>query len=137
MLRVNLNRPAKFDSVSFTRSDLLKIGAKAIDTIIRRCDRGRNVNDRPAKPLSAKYRAKKEAQGQPGIRNLSNSGSMLGSLTIVEADQSKVVLGFTRRSELVKAEKNDQRDPWFGLSKNDEAVVGQFAGRLLQNKVQH
>ena len=58
MIRVNLNKPAKFDSVSFTRADLLKIGAKAIDTIIRRCDRGRNVNDRPAKPLSAKYRAK-------------------------------------------------------------------------------
>jgi hypothetical protein len=135
VVKINLLRPARLQAVSFTRSDLLKIGAKAIESVQNRCARGQNVNDRRSKPLSARYRAKKEKMGQPGIRNEMFSGSMLGALTVVEADQQHVTVGFTRQAELVKASKNQDRDPWFGLSRNDEGKVLLYAERLLQNKV--
>ena len=134
MLRVRLIKPKRFEALTFTRSDLVRIGAKAIETVTQRCARGQNVNDRASKPLSASYRAKKIALGQPGIRNEMFSGSMLGALTVVEADQNHVTVGFTRQAELVKASKNQDRDPFFGLSKGDEAKVVYFAERLLLNK---
>lgn len=135
MIRVNLVRPKRYDAVSFDRRDLVKIGAKAIETIQKRCARGMNINDRPAKPLSSRYRAKKARMGQPPIRNLMFSGSMLGALTVVEATNDRVTVGFTRQAELVKAQKNDARSPWFGLSKSDEAKVVRFADDILARKV--
>lgn len=134
MIRINLVRPKRYADVSFNRRDLLKIGAKAIETIQKRCARGQNVNDRPMKPLSAKYRQKKAAIGQPPVRNMMFSGSMLGALTVVEASNDRVTVGFTRQAELAKAQKNDQRSPWFGLSKNDEAIVARFAESILSRK---
>jgi hypothetical protein len=134
VIRVNLIKPTSLQSYNLTRADLLKIGAKTIDTIQKRCSRGQNLNDRPSKPLSARYQAKKERMGQPGIRNEMFSGSLLGSMTIVEADQTHVTVGFTRQAERVKARKNQDRSPWFGISKNDEAVVLRYADQLLQQR---
>lgn len=134
MIRVNLIRPKRYADVSFDRRDLLRIGAKAIEAIQKRCARGQNINDRPMKPLSAKYRNKKAAIGQPAIRNMMFSGSMLGALTITETSNDRVTVGFTRQAELAKAQKNDQRSPWFGLSKNDEAIVARFADDILSKK---
>lgn len=134
MIRLNLVRPKRLQAVEFTRDDLVRIGGKVIDTVQKRCGRGQNVNDRRSKPLSASYRAKKVALGQPGVRNQMFSGSMLGALTTVKADQSQVTVGFTRQAELAKASKNQDRDPWFGISKNDEGIVLAYAERLLQSK---
>jgi hypothetical protein len=134
MIRVNLIKPGRLAGVSLERHDLIKIGAKAIDVIQKRCARGVNVNDRPSRPLSPGYRRKKVDKGKPGIRDLMSSGSMLGALTITEATNSRVVVGFTRQAELIKAQKNDDRDPWFGLSRNDEGQVGMFADRILLAK---
>lgn len=134
MIRLNLVRPKQFAAIEFTRQDLIQIGAKAIDSITKRVALGIDANDRPAKRLSAGYRRKKTAKGQPGIRNLMYSGSMLGSMTITEATNNRVVIGFNRRSELIKAQTNQARDPWFGLSSNDEAKTLLFADQLLARK---
>src|SRR4051794_37686499 len=106
MVRLNLIKPTKLESVNFTRADLVKIGAKAISTIQKRCARGQNLKDREAKPLSKSYAEKKRKIGQPAKRNLMYSGKMLGAMTVVEANKDKVVVGFTSQRELVKASKN-------------------------------
>ena len=134
MLRVNLIKPKKLEALAFTRADLVRIGAKAIESVTKRVALGLNEQDRTMKPLSASYRAKKVKMGQPGIRNMMLSGSMLGALTVVEADNNHVTVGFTRQAELAKASKNQDRSDWFGLSKSDEAKVMFFAGRILANK---
>ncbi|MBN9658638.1 MAG: hypothetical protein J0H49_10705 [Acidobacteria bacterium] len=85
-------------------------------------------------PLSARYRAKKARMGQPAVRNLMFSGSMLGSLTVVEATANKAVIGFTRRAELAKAIANQNRAAWFGLSKSDEQNVENYADRMVRSK---
>ena len=42
MIHINLVKPNHYADVGFTRTDLLKIGAKAIDVMQRRCARGVN-----------------------------------------------------------------------------------------------
>lgn len=139
MVRINLVRPPRLEAVSFSRSDMQRIGLKARQQITERVTRGTGLNGRQMKPLSKKYREKKEKLGQPGIRNLQFSGSLLGAMTIVEVGADRVVIGFTRAAELAKAQKNQDRTPWFGLSttgaSNDEAVVLFFAERILQSKL--
>jgi hypothetical protein len=85
-------------------------------------------------PLTGRRRS---PWGQPGIRNLMLSGSMLGAMTIVEADQTHVTIAFTRQAELAKASKNQDRDRWYGISKNDEGKILVFADRILLNKSSH
>jgi hypothetical protein len=134
MIRVNLRRPVKYEAVNFTEADLKKIGAKAIELVRNRCARGQNLRDKNAKRLSPKWAKKKADMGQPPIRNMMFSGSMLGAMTLVELNQNHVTVGFTRQAELNKAGKNQDRDPWFGLSKSDEDKLLLFADRILKGK---
>ncbi len=140
MLKVAMSKPSSkgkqlFANVEFSRADMLKIGAKAIGCITDRVKLGRNVNDRQMKSLRKNYAKKKAAMGQPPIRNMMYSGSMLGSLVVVRADDKSVEIGFTRQSELAKAQTNQDRSDWFGASDNDEGKIGLFAEKLLKNKL--
>ena len=132
MIFVNLNLGQLFlRKPSITRSDWIKIGGKAIQTITQRLAQGRGVDDRRMKPLSPAYAARKRSIGSTPIRNMMFSGAMLGAMGIVKTTESSVVIGFTRRSELIKATMNQSRSAWYGLSKKDEEVVGRFAKTLI------
>jgi hypothetical protein len=134
MIKFTLLRPPPLQMVDLNVSDMRRIGARAIQSVQERCAKGLNVNDRRAKPLSKNYQKKKLEKGQPGIRNLMYSGAMLGALTIVESSTNRVVIGFTRMAEQIKAAANQEKDPWFGLSNNDQGKVEQFADRVLQDR---
>jgi len=135
MIRISLVRPKKYDAVTFDRRDLLKIGAKAIQVVTTRVSRGVGLNDRRMKPLSPQWAAAKRKLGQPPIRNMMFSGSMLGAMTVVEAQDDRVMIGFTRQSENAKASANQDRTPWYGVSRNDEAVIYRYADDLLRAKL--
>ena len=136
MIRINLVKPRRLEAIEFTTSDMKKIGLYVRQQVTERVLKGLDVNDRMMKPLSKAYKAKKEAMGQPGIRNMQLSGAMLGSMDVVEVSASRVVVGFDRRAELVKAQINDDRkgSRWYGLSPQNGAKVEYFAERLLVNK---
>lgn len=65
----------------------------------------------------------KQSLGKSGRRDLELSGRMLGAITIVELSDNRVVIGFTRDLEMLKAQGNDERSEWFGLSPNDGSLV--------------
>lgn len=134
MLNINLSKIKKLSAIEFTRQDMIKVGARAVQSIQERVGKGLGTRDRPMRPLSASYRTKKTGMGQPGIRNLMFSGSMLGALTLVEVTNKKAVIGFTKRSEQAKAVANELRSPWYGLSKSDEQNVLNYADRLARSK---
>lgn len=135
MLRIQLGKSPKFEAVNFDRRDLLRIGAKAIELIQKRVSHGLGLTDRKMKPLSKSYAARKRKLGQPPIRNLMFSGSMLGSMTIIQASDNKVVIGFTRQAEVRKAAGNQSRSPWFGISPKDEQSLETFAWAILRRKL--
>lgn len=135
MLRIHLGKAPKYDAVNFDRRDLIRIGAKAIELVQRRVSKGIGLNDRKMPPLSAAYAAAKKKLGQPGVRNMMFSGSMLGAMTIIQAGNNRVVVGFTRQEEVRKAQKNQDRAPWFGLSARDEEQLVAFADGILRRKL--
>lgn len=134
MIRFTITKPKGLGSVDLNVSDMRKIGAKCIESVQLRVAKGLNVNDSRAKRLCKSYEKKKLEKGKPGIRDLMYSGAMLGALTIVESSTNHVVIGFTRMAEQIKAAANQERDPWFGLSRNDMGKVEQFADRVLQDR---
>jgi|SRR5581483_4553706 len=134
MVRIGLVKPKPLKAETFTKADLVKIGAKLIDSVQKRCERGQDANDSKMKPLSKGYAEKKAKMGQPAIRNMMFSGSMLGAMTITKASDDQVTIGFTRQAELVKAQKNQDRSNWFGISPSDEDKTLYYAGRLLESK---
>jgi hypothetical protein len=136
MISMRLIKPARLEPLEFTTSDMKKIGLYVRQQVTERALKGLDVRDRTMKPLSKSYKKKKEAMGQPGIRNMQLSGAMLGSMDVVEVSAGRVVVGFDRRAELVKAQVNQDRkgSDWYGLSPANAAKVEYFAERLLDNK---
>jgi len=135
MIRLNPVKPKKLDAVEFTRQDMMKIGLKARQWITERVEKGLGVDGRQMKKLSSSYRERKEKLGQPGVRNMLFSGSMLGSMDIVDCRDGSVTLGFDRAAELVKARVNQDREEWFGVDDNTEGKVMYFADRLMDDKL--
>jgi hypothetical protein len=132
MLSFKVDVPKLKSPIQVTRQDMLKIGAKAIQTLTERVAKAQGVNDQRMKKLTPPYKTRKTQIGQPGIRNLMYSGAMLGALSIVDSSDKRVVIGFTRQGERKKAEYNQQKDPWFGISRRDSRVLQDFATRLLK-----
>ena len=58
---------------------------------------------------------------------------MLGALQIISRTDRTITIGFVREGERQKAEWNQARDPWFGLSPADRAAVIQYARSLVSN----
>jgi hypothetical protein len=137
MIKVNLIKPKRLESVEFTTADMKRIGLYVRQVVTERVLKGLDVQDRSMKPLSKAYAKKKMAMGQPGIRNMQLSGAMLGSMDVVSVSAGQAVVGFDRRAELVKAEINQDRkgSQWYGLSPQNEVKVAYFAERLLDNKM--
>jgi len=75
----------------------------------------------------ANYAAYKIALGKSGLRDVELSGKMLNAISIVGMTATSVTVGFTREAEHEKAKGNQARDPFFGLSPNDRAIVSAVA----------
>lgn len=136
MIHINVTIPKLNLNTGFSRTEMIKIAAKAIQTIQNRLAKALGINDRKMKKLSPAYAKKKASIGQPAVRNLMFSGAMQGAMGVVEASTNRAVIGFTRRSETAKAEWNQKRSPWYGISRRDEEMIMQFADRVFKNRKQ-
>jgi hypothetical protein len=115
--------------VSFSESDLHEIGEYAVQAIKDRNALGVDIFDHSAKPLSDRYRKRKEKLGRPGIRDVRLTGNMLGSLQVTEASAGHVVISVKGSTPYRKGIFNQNIDPWFGLSPEDEH-------RILSEKIE-
>jgi hypothetical protein len=122
------------DMLDFSEQEMLQLAGQAIQVLNEQVSQGLGANGRPMRSLSRKYRAKKIAKGQPGIRNLEFSGAMLRSLAPGGATTNSIYIGFANDSQNAKAVANENRANWFGLSKLNEEKVDRLADRLLRNK---
>jgi hypothetical protein len=73
----------------------------------------------------------KRAMGKSGLRDLEESGQMLGAMTVVVNRPGRIELGFTDEIAEKKAEGNQDLTPWFGLAQSTDvppvtAMVNQF-----------
>ncbi len=134
MIKLRLLKTSNVQQVKLDRQDLTRIAAYAMQLIRKRCALAMDIKEKSAKPLSKSYAARKKKLGQPPVRNLMFSGAMLGAMTVTQTTDDSITIGWTRRAELIKATKNQQRSPWFPLSKHEEDAVITFASKLLKDK---
>jgi hypothetical protein len=108
---------------AFTSEQMQEIGTFAVQVIKDRVAGQKDVFDAPAKPLQPKYAKRKAAKGLPPVRDLRFTGNMLGSVQVVESDETHVKVGIKGSTPFRKGIFNQNIDPWFGLSNNDDHRV--------------
>lgn len=109
--------------------------AQAVN-IQRRARDGIGLDDAPMPAYSQAYARLKQKSGrEAAIRNLSWSGSMLRAIALerveVESTGPVAVLGFSTQKQEEIARYNQQRTPWFGISRQDAAILQRIAERRL------
>lgn len=145
--------------ISFAAVQMYQLGNVAIGVLKERVAKGVGSDDSPMPPLSAKrapifykgkfvgaggYAGAKAAMGGSPIRNLYGPGEkgtgpwakghMLDNLSVRKVSDSQVQIGFTTDWARGKAQKNEQRSPWFAFSGGDMTRILAFAQEQLWPK---
>jgi hypothetical protein len=110
---------------AFTSEQMQEIGTFAVQVIKERVAGQKDVFDAPAKPLQPKYAKRKAAKGLQPVRDLRFTGNMLGSVQVdnENVDATHVTVRVKGSTPFRKGIFNQNIDPWFGLSNNDDHRV--------------
>ena len=109
---------------------LNRSGEKTRETILNRTSRG--VGLRGAfKQYSPDYREFRNSQGRGTKPDLNFSGRMLSNLDVERKGRNKVIVGFKRKEERLKAEQNQKTRPFIGVTSSEQTeVVKSFVKQL-------
>lgn len=136
-VRVNANNfTRRIESAAkFSAGQMREIGQYAIEVMKERDARGVNIFDQPMKPLGAKYADRKRREGKNPIRNVRFSGNLLGSIDVIEANDSSVKVSVKGATPYRKGIFNQNIDPWFGLSEHDATRILDKAQTILGENI--
>jgi len=110
---------------------LNRSGEKTREIILMRTERG--VGLRGAfKKNSPGYREYRNSQGRGTKPDLNFSGRMLSNLDVERKGRNKLVVGFKRREEKLKAEHNNKTRPFIGVTSTEEKSIIQTFARQLE-----
>jgi hypothetical protein len=109
---------------------LNRSGEKTREIILMRTERG--VGLRGAfKKYSPGYREYRNSQGRGTKPDLNFSGRMLSNLDVERKSNNIIIVGFKRKEERVKAEKNQKTRPFIGVTSSEQSqVVKSFVRQL-------
>jgi hypothetical protein len=110
---------ARFVVNPFTPQRMAEIAAPVAKSIVDRIYRGENLNDLPAKPLSARYARAKQIKGRQPIRNWVWGGYTLAALHVLDTRDNQALIGFSDPLSNKKAYINNAREQQFGTSRRD------------------
>jgi hypothetical protein len=111
------------DPPGFTVDQMRGLGVGIINEMEARMDRGDNIYDQQAKPLSARHAKAKIRIGANPIRDFRYTGLALGSLVVLDASAFLVKVGFNNSLAYQHALFAQNIDPEFGLSPKDQSEV--------------
>ncbi len=110
---------------------LNRSGEKTREAILNRTARG--VGLRGAfKQYSPGYREFRNSQGRGTKPDLNFSGRMLSNLDVERKGRNRLVVGFKRREEKLKAEHNNKTRPFIGVTSTEEKSIIQTFARQLE-----
>jgi hypothetical protein len=133
---------------------MLQLGRAGLAHVKQRVAQGVGLEDSPMRPLkqyrrivgrSGKvvnlgpvrgYPGRKLKAGKRDIRDLNFTGAMLENLSVRNASENEVRIGFTTKLARQKALANQQREPWLGWSASDSKAVVDKAQQVFKNSVQ-
>jgi hypothetical protein len=117
------------EAPEFSADQMHAIADYGIEVMKDRLHRGVNVFDQPAKPLGEKYARRKSRLGKQPVRDMLLTGNTVGSIQTLEFSANHAKISIKGSTPYQKALFNQNIDPEFGLSDNDEV-------RLLTEKIQ-
>jgi hypothetical protein len=122
---------ARFVYRPLSIAQMTNVGNRVIAEVVkRRIGRAVNVDDVPAKALSARGRRGqryfyiKKAKGLPPIRDMVLTGDTMRALRVVDARANQVKIGFDNPRAAHIAAMNQNRDPMFWFSAADHPLIG-------------
>lgn len=106
-------------------------------SIRKRLNRGVGVLDQKMPAYGAMTQAARRRRGrQTRVRDLQHTGSMVRSMHVARIQRQSgmwvAVIGFTGQVEAIKAIRNQERSPWFGISPKDSERLQTFAAKRLR-----
>lgn len=109
--------PAGLD---FSVEQMNRVGtAGVIDPQNERLARGVGANDQQMAPLKESYGRFKQRRGRRPVRDMRLTGGMLKGVQVTEVGPNRVSVGIVGAGNALKANVNQSRDLWFGLSPSD------------------
>lgn len=143
---ITVTQMPDFPDVSFSETQMRALAANAEAQMRARMLRGVNVFDAPAKPLSERYAKQKQRRGRAPIRDWTFTGETMRNMKVLETSSKAAEVGFDWRAAVSgskgrpgpfqKALFQQNREPLFGLSLQDERAVGVSAEAMFAQNVQ-
>jgi hypothetical protein len=125
---------ARFVLGPFSAEDMTIIGTFMCDRIRRRIESGVNVEDNPSKALKPGYEKQKARRGLNPIRDWIWRGRTLRSLSVKNANENRVVIGFSDPETDGIAHVNNLRERAFGVSPEDRKALTEIVLATLRTK---
>ena len=121
---------------AFSAEQMMQIGQPFAASIKSRIQRGVNVNDEAAKPLSANYARSKGRRGLQITRDWTWTGRTMRALNLLDVSANRGRIGFSDPVADQRAHFNNARDRQFGVSNTDRNVLRSgVKSAIVQGKV--
>lgn len=148
-VRIWHKKQLRLEPLTFHQRDMVTIGSAGLLSVFKRIKGAKGPTDGPAKPLTKKYAIRKTRQGKRNIRDLWNTGQMLGSLKLrtvtdsrayasVGADMRRENRALRKKDKSVRkltnkdvAWANQKREPWLLFSPINKQAVMKKAREVL------
>ena len=108
---------------AFSSEQMLQIGQPFARSIKARIERGENVQDQAAKPLSQAYARSKGRRGLQAIRDWTWTGRTLRALNVLNVSANRGNIGFSDPVADLRAHINNSRDRQFGVAPSDQKIL--------------
>lgn len=142
---ISMTKVPEFPDVSFTEQQMRTLAGDVQEQMRARILRGVNLSDAPAKPLSERYAKRKQRRGRAPIRDWTFTGDTMRNLKIMETSKKSTEVGFDWRAAVSggkgrpgpfqKALFQQNREPMFGLSPQNEQAVGRKVAEIFESNV--
>lgn len=113
---------------------LNRSGEKMRETILDRTSRGVGLTGRFI-PYSESYAKFRKDNGRGTTPDLNFSGRMLSNLDVERKGRNKVIVGFKRKQEQEKAERNQETRPFIGVRPGEVRFITDAFKRQLEREL--
>lgn len=114
-----------------------ELAETGLESSEERIANGLNVEDQPARALSAAYAKEKARRGKQTIRDLNLTGALIGSMAVTDVTPGSAAIDFASDEQERVAYINEAIEPMIGLSPGDVKTVNEKAEKQFAENVRN
>lgn len=119
------------DRLGFKQFQMLKLGTVGVAAVKQRVQAGLGPEDAAAKGLTRRYAIRKSMLRLGNTRNLTFTGQMLNNLQVRTVSEKEARAGLSTRIDRIKAQANQNIEPWLVFSPRNQDAVKQAAKQIF------